>query len=94
MPDLAMALRSTSSARRFRKAGLTSACSKSAADLAEIGHAPPAATIAAMAASICLVTSGRAGAPSCVENLMPLYSGGLCEAVKLIAPEVFRVWTA
>ena len=25
-----------------------------------------------------------------VENLMPLYSGGLCEAVKLIAPPVLR----
>jgi hypothetical protein len=43
---------------------------------------------ATMAASICLVTSGRAGAPSCVENLMPLYSGGLWLAVKLMAPEV------
>jgi hypothetical protein len=47
-----------------------------------------------MAASICFVTSGKAGAPSWVENLMPLYSGGLCEAVKLIAPEVLRVCTA
>ncbi len=46
------------------------------------------------AASICLVTSGKAGAPSCVENLIPLYSGGLCEAVKLIAPEVFSMRTA
>ena len=41
-----------------------------------------------------LVTSGNAGAPSCVENLMPLYSGGLCDAVKLIAPEVFICRTA
>ena len=40
-------------------------------------------------ASICLVTSGSAGAPSGVENLMPLYSGGLCEAVKLMAPSAF-----
>src|SRR6187200_1085827 len=32
------------------------------------------------------VTSGRAGAPSGVENLMPLYSGGLWDAVKFSAP--------
>ena len=55
------------------------------------GIAAPLARSATIAASICLVTSGSAGAPSCVENLMPLYSGGLCEAVKLIAPEVFSV---
>ena len=46
------------------------------------------------AASICLVASGSAGAPSGVEYLMPLYSGGLCEAVKLMAPEVLSVRTA
>ena len=46
------------------------------------------------AASICFVTSGSAGAPSGVENLIPLYSGGLCDAVKLIAPEVLSVRTA
>lgn len=30
------------------------------------------------------VISGRAGAPSLVESFIPLYWGGLCEAVKLI----------
>src|SRR5947209_2660013 len=43
----------------------------------------------AISDSIALVASGNAGAPSGVENLMPLYSGGLCDAVKLIAPSVF-----
>src|SRR5688572_29285245 len=28
--------------------------------------------------------AGKAGAPSAVESFIPLYSGGLCEAVKLI----------
>src|ERR1700728_1438767 len=41
---------------------------------------------AVIADSMAFVTSGRAGAPSGVENFMPLYSGGLCDAVKLIAP--------
>src|SRR2546422_1866893 len=36
-------------------------------------------TASAISASIVLVTSGRAGAPSGVENLIPLYSGGLWE---------------
>ncbi len=36
------------------------------------------------------VTSGSAGAPFDVENFRPLYSGGLCEAVKLIAPIALR----
>jgi hypothetical protein len=36
--------------------------------------------------SILLVTSGSAGAPSGVENLMPWYSGGLCDAVKFSPP--------
>jgi len=49
---------------------------------------------AVTSASIALVTSGSAGAPSGVENLMPLYSGGLCEAVKLIAPSAFDSVTA
>src|SRR6185437_6836144 len=47
-----------------------------------------------MAASIFFVTSGSAGAPSGVENLIPLYSGGLCEAVKLIAPSACWLVTA
>ncbi len=49
---------------------------------------------AMIAASILLVTSGSAGAPSGVENLMPLYSGGLCEAVKLMAPSELRRMTS
>jgi hypothetical protein len=36
--------------------------------------------------SIACVTSLSAGAPFAVENFSPLYSGGLCDAVKLIAP--------
>src|SRR6185437_1385075 len=48
----------------------------------------------AISFSICCVTSGKAGAPSGVENLMPLYSGGLWEAVKLIAPSAFSCITA
>src|SRR6185312_7039143 len=47
-----------------------------------------------MAASIFFVTSGSAGAPSGVENFIPLYSGGLCEAVKLIAPSACSLVTA
>ncbi len=92
MPDLAMAFRSTSSANRFMNAGFTSAVSNPLAGALPNGILPQ--PIPAIAASICLVTSGSAGAPSCVENLMPLYSGGLCEAVKLIAPEVFSSRTA
>jgi len=34
-----------------------------------------------------LVASGSAGAPSGVENLIPLYSGGLWEAVKFSTPD-------
>ena len=94
MPDFAIAFRSTSSASRLRKAGFTSAVSKPPAGGLAQAILPPSATIFAMAASICFVTSGSAGAPSWVENLMPLYSGGLCEAVKLIAPEVFIFRTA
>ncbi|MNC90047.1 hypothetical protein D3C83_60910 [compost metagenome] len=36
------------------------------------------------------MTSGSAGAPFEVENFRPLYSGGLCEAVKLMAPMALR----
>src|SRR5258706_13694004 len=43
-----------------------------------------------ISSSICLVISGRAGAPFEVENFKPLYSGGLWEAVKLIAPIALR----
>ncbi len=90
-----MALRSTSSARRFRNAGFTSAVSNPPAGGSAFGTAAPLQrSIFSIAASICLVASGSAGAPSGVEYLMPLYSGGLCDAVKLIAPEVFSVRTA
>jgi hypothetical protein len=47
------------------------------------------ASLAVISVSIRLVASGSAGAPSGVENLMPLYSGGLWEAVKLMAPSAF-----
>src|SRR5258708_17851221 len=52
------------------------------------------ASKAAISASTACVTSGSAGAPSGVENLMPLYSGGLCEAVKLMALFFFKQKTA
>ena len=44
-----------------------------------------------ISASIFFVTSGSAGQPSGVENLMPLYSGGLCDAVKLMTPSALCV---
>ena len=44
----------------------------------------------AISASILRVTSGSAGAPFAIENLIPLYSAGLCEAVKLIPPLASR----
>lgn len=51
------------------------------------GDFPSVATICPIEDSICFATLGRAGAPSWVENLMPLYSGGLWEAVRLmVAP--------
>src|SRR3954464_8948525 len=49
---------------------------------------------ATIAASMLFVTSGSAGQPSGVENLMPLYSGGLCDAVKLITPSALLATTA
>src|ERR1700730_5464430 len=54
---------------------------------------PPDST-ALISASIFLVTSGNAGHPSGVENLIPLYSGGLCEAVKLMTPSALMWATA
>ncbi len=51
--------------------------------------ASAASDSAARRSSICYVISGSAGAPSGVENLIPWYSGGLCDAVKLIAPHAF-----
>src|SRR5690348_10170716 len=48
----------------------------------------------AISVSIRFVTSGRAGAPSGVENLIPLYSGGLWEAVKFSAPSAADLITA
>ena len=60
-----------------------------------LGMPPPSPlAILSAAASICFVASGSAGAPSGVEYLMPLYSGGLCEAVKLMEPQVLSVRTA
>src|SRR5436309_6875841 len=57
-------------------------------------EAPETSPLVAISASIALVASGNAGAPSEVENLMPLYSGGLCDAVKLIAPSAFDRMTS
>ncbi len=45
---------------------------------------------AAILSSTFFVISGRAGAPSAVENLMPRYWGGLWLAVKLTAPAAPR----
>src|SRR6185295_13601587 len=48
-----------------------------------------------MSCSMLLVISGKAGAPSLVESFIPLYCGGLCDAVKLIpqiAPMVRMTW--
>src|ERR1019366_2205438 len=44
--------------------------------------------------SISFVTSGEAGAPLAMLNLMPLYSAGLWLAVKLIPPAAFSriIW--
>src|SRR5690348_1483560 len=82
-----MAARSTISRNRARYIGLgSSACAEALLPL----PAPPDA----IWASICLVTSGSAGAPSGVENLIPLYSGGLWEAVKFSAPSAADLITA
>src|SRR5438270_9578518 len=56
--------------------------------------APETSPLLAINDSMVLVASGNAGAPSGVENLMPLYSGGLCDAVKLMAPSVFARMTS
>ena len=53
-----------------------------------------ASSPATISASIFFVTSGRAGQPSAVENLIPLYSGGLCDAVKLMTPSALFWITA
>ena len=71
------------SRKRAKYAALTS--SGSDEDL----PAPTAPSPETISCSICFVTSGSAGAPSGVENLMPLHSGGLCDAVKLMAPSAF-----
>src|SRR5579864_2018100 len=87
-----MTLRSTISPSRFKYAVFGSSDPAiTDADAAFAGGALSAATISA---SIFLVASGKAGHPSGVENLIPLYSGGLCEAVKLIAPSDFDSITA
>src|SRR6266516_5118611 len=44
-----------------------------------------------MRRSIVSVTAGNAGAPSEVDSFIPLYSGGLCEAVKLIPAAAFSL---
>src|SRR5438128_2201167 len=87
MPDFAMALKSRISFRRSRYAGLMSICS--VADL--LGAlAGPSESAFVTSASIALVTSGNEGAPSLELNFTPLYSAGLWEAVKLMAPSALR----
>src|SRR5215472_16365229 len=90
-PAFLITLRSTISPNRFRYAGFGSRESLEPEADALSGDALSAATISA---SIFLVTSGNAGQPSGVENLMPLYSGGLWEAVKLITPSALWEITA
>src|SRR6185312_1143952 len=88
-----MAFKSTSSPSLFKNAGFTSLVSNPPAGGSALGTTYPSGN-ALMAASICFVTSGSAGAPSGDEYLIPLYSGGLWEAVKLIAPVAFSTRTA
>src|SRR5579862_7876574 len=80
--------KSTISARRFRYWLFTSRDSFEALELprAEVVEDSTSLSLALISNSIFFVTSGSAGQPSQVENLMPLYCGGLCEAVKLITP--------
>src|SRR5256885_17167085 len=85
-----MAFTSTAWRRRARYAGLGSRFLGEALDL----EFAVDCSLAAISFSMCCVTSGSAGAPSGVENLIPLYSGGLCEAVKLMAPSAFSCITA
>src|ERR1035438_2267325 len=98
MPDFLMTSRSISSRRRERYMRRGSiACDFLASEDGEValfGVACGVESKAAISRSIACVTSGSAGAPSGVENLMPLYSGGLCEAVKLIAPSALDWITA
>src|ERR1041385_9149961 len=58
------------------------------------GDEPETSPFVAISASMALVASGSAGAPSGVENLIPLYSGGLCDAVKLMTPSALLWVTA
>src|ERR1700738_1950064 len=53
-----------------------------------------ASVYAVISGSMACGTSGSADSPSGVANLMPLYSGGLCEAVKLMAPSALDWITA
>src|SRR5579863_2848975 len=92
-PALRITSRSTISASRFRYAGFGSSDPR-AGDSPVAGLPPGALSPATISASIFLVTSGSAGQPSGVENLMPLYSGGLCEAVKLMTPSALLEITA
>src|SRR5208283_2591749 len=98
-PEFLMTSRSTISRKRERYMRRGSIdwdgawdgdCASALSALAACGSASKAAISHSMAC----VTSGSAGAPSGVENLMPLYSGGLCEAVKLMAPSALDWITA
>src|SRR6185369_16382234 len=90
IPDFLIAFKSRISPSRFMYSGFGSALFT----FSDRGLGPGAAALgsgssAGTFASIFFVASGSAGAPSGVENLIPLYSGGLCEAVMLMAPSAF-----
>src|ERR1700686_2380831 len=99
MPDFFMMSRLTISRRRERymrrgsiDCGMIDCCWD--CDFASVCDVFRSASKASIPASTALVTSGRAGAPSGLENLLPLYSGGLGEAVKLMAPSALDWITA
>ena len=73
-----------------RGSGLSDRSPRSARPSRRRRRARPVAATLLISSSICFVISGSAGAPFDVENFRPLYSGGLCEAVKLIAPIALR----
>src|SRR5258708_36789303 len=88
MPAFLMTSRSTISRKRERymRRGSIDCDRDCTSPFGAWGVGGLASVYAVISDSIACVTSGSAGAPSGVENLMPLYSGGLCEPVKLMAP--------
>src|SRR6202171_4846569 len=96
MPAFLMTSRSTISCKRerYRRRRSIECRWDCTSPFGAWGFGGLASVYAVIADSIACVTSGSAGAPSGVENLMPLYSGGLCEAVKLMAPSALDWITA